>query len=224
MNSMFDGYDRIHFDVGANLGKWPIHFARHEPKTFVVVFEPTPELAQHIANETTNLKNFLIVKNAVSDYNGPAKFNVAADDVWGCSSLLEFSDKVKTHWPKVRRDLKTTHTINVDVIRLDRFIMEYNVPKIDYLKIDTQGCDLNVLKGCGEFLSLVKEGTMEAAAIDDVLYKGQNTKDESIKFLNEVGFEIIGFENNDPHGNEVNIYFRNPNPREIKFNKVWNYL
>jgi nanoRNase/pAp phosphatase (c-di-AMP/oligoRNAs hydrolase) len=71
---------------------------------------------------------------------------------------------------------------------------------------------------------LVKEGTMEAATIDDVLYKGQNTKDESIKFLNEVGFEVTRIEDNDPHGNEVNIYFRNPNPREIKFNKVWNYL
>lgn len=222
MKSMFDGYNRIHFDVGANDGKWAIHYARHEPKTFVVAFEPTPVLAQHIAEQTSNLKNFLIVKNAVSDYNGSATFNVAAQDDWGCSSLLEFSDKSKTDWPG-RTDFKVTEKIDVDVIRLDRFVMEYNVPRIDYLKIDTQGCDLNVLKGCGEFLSLVREGCMEAGASTDILYNGQNTKDESIKFLNESGFEVTRIETNDIHNNEVNIFFRNPNPRVIKFDKVWNY-
>ena len=50
-----------------------------------------------------------------------------------------------------------------------------------------------------------------------------NESMESIKFLNDSGFEVIRIETNDIHNNEVNIFFRNPNPRVIKFDKVWNY-
>jgi FkbM family methyltransferase len=223
MKSIFDGYNRIHFDVGANEGIAALHYARHEPKTFVVAFEPIPKLVSHMAELSTHLKNILIVKNAVSDYNGNAKFNVSPESQYGdfsCSSLLDFSDKSKTEWPG-REDFKVINEIDVDVIRLDRFIVEYNVPKIDYLKIDTQGNDIKVLEGCGEFLSIVNEGEMEAGAKSDILYKGQNTEKESIKFLESHNFEIIAVQPNDVFTNEVNIFFRNKSPKITQFNKIW---
>jgi hypothetical protein len=104
---------------------------------------------------------------------------------------------------------------------LDKYIVDNEIPQIDYLKIDTQGADLRVLEGCGELLSIVNEGTMEAGSKEDILYKGQNTQEDSINFLVSNGFDITNIESNDIHNNEVNIYFKNRNPKKLKFKTIW---
>ena len=226
MENIFEDYDRIHFDIGANEGKFAIHFAKCEPKTYVVAFEPIPELVKYISEQSSHLKNFMLFKNAVSDFNGTSTFNISPPSQYGdysCSSLLEFSNESKTEWPG-REDFKVINTIDVDVIRLDSFIVMNKVPKIDYLKIDTQGSDLKVLEGLGEFISIVKAGTMEAAAKESILYKGQNTQAQSIAFLERNGFEITKIESNDVHGNEVNIDFINKNPKEVLFETTYKLI
>lgn len=220
---MFENYDRIHFDIGANEGVFAVQIAKNEPKTYVVAFEPIPKLVYSIKEKVSHLKNFMILRNAVSNFNGEAKFNISPESQYGdfsCSSLLDFSDKSKTDWPG-REDFKVIDDIEVDVIRLDSVIVEYKIPKIDYLKIDTQGSDLKVLEGLGEFISIVKAGTLEAAAKESILYNGQNTQEESIAFLESNGFEITKIESNDIHGNEVNIDFVNKNPKELNFDIAW---
>ncbi len=68
--------------------------------------------------------------------------------------------------------------------------------------------DLRVLKGLGDRISIVEEGVMEAAIKQDVLYRGQNMKDECVEWLESNNFIITRIENNDFHGNEINIYFK----------------
>ena len=104
--------------------------------------------------------------------------------------------------------MNVTQEIEVDVIRLDGFIKEHNITEIDYLHIDTQGSDLKVLEGFGKYIDIVMEGCMEAAAKEDILYKGQNTQQQSVDFLQKNGFDITGIQINDEYQNEVNIYFR----------------
>ncbi len=199
---------KIFFDVGANLGTSSIHIAISDPDTFVYAFEPTPELILYLKKQTLNLKNYTVVGKAVSDYDSKAVFNVAGQSDWGCSSLLEFSDKSKTEWPG-RTDFVVTKQIQVDVIRLDNFIIENNIDVIDYFHCDTQGSDLDVLYGLGEKISIIKEGTIEAAAKQDILYKNQNTVMECIEFLKMNNFEVVSVISNDPEFNEANIHFKN---------------
>ena len=219
------GYNKTYFDIGANEGIYSIPHAKNEHNTFVVAFEPIPKLVNHMRELSSHLNNILIVDSAVADFNGTSKFNISPPSQYGdysCSSLLEFSNKSQTDWPG-RTDFKKIDEIEVSVIRLDSMIIEYKVSKIDYLKIDTQGSDLKVLKGLGEFISIVKAGTMEAAAKESILYNGQNTQEESIQFLESNGFEITKIESNDVHGNEVNIDFINKNPKELKFD-LWQLI
>lgn len=199
--------NKVFFDVGANDGFHSIGLAYGEPDCAVYGFEPTPSLADAIAERVVNLKNYHLIRKAVSDFNGKAVFNIAAEGGGGCSSLLQFSDKSQTDWPG-RTDFVITETLEVDVIRLDTFIDENNIPKIDYLHVDTQGSDLKVLDGLGKYISIVTEGCIEAASEKDVLYFNQNTKDESVAFLEANGFEITDIVGNDPWWHEVNIYFK----------------
>ena len=50
-------------------------------------------------------------------------------------------------------------------------------------------------------------GVMEAANKEDILYYGQNTKDECVSFLNNNGFVITEISSNDRFDNEINICF-----------------
>ena len=199
---------KIFFDVGANFGTSSIHLAKSDPDTLVYAFEPTPELILYLKTQTFNLKNYNVVGKAVSDFDGKATFNVAGNADWGCSSLLEFSDNSKTEWPG-RTDFVVTKQIEVDVIRLDNFIIQNNIDVIDYFHCDTQGSDLDVLYGLGDKIIIVKEGVIEAAAKQDILYKNQNTLMDCIEFLKMNNFEIISVHSNDPQFNEANIHFKN---------------
>ena len=145
--TMYEDYNRIHIDVGANDGKMALHYARFEPKTLVIAFEPVPQLAQSIREKAVNLTNFILVEKALSNVNGKLPFNISAESSYGnhgCSSLLSFSDKAETEWPG-RDDLKFIGGVTVDVIRLDTWIDKMEIPYISYMKIDTQGNDLKVL-------------------------------------------------------------------------------
>lgn len=196
------------FDVGANFGTTSLHVAKTEPDTIVYAFEPTPELILHLKMHSGKLSNYNVIGKAVSDYEGKATFNIAGQADWGCSSLLDFSEKSKTDWPG-RTDFIVTKQIEVEVIRLDNFIIENNIKVIDYFHCDTQGSDLDVLYGMGEMISIIKEGAIEAAAKPDILYKNQNNVIDCVEFLKMNNFEIISITSNDPGNNEVNIYFKN---------------
>lgn len=217
------GYKRVHIDIGANDGTAAIHYARFEPTTFVIAVEPIPDLVERIKEQTSHLKNIMVVQCAVSDVEGDEVFNISPPSEkygdFACSSLLEFSDNAKTEWVG-REDFKVIGQIPVKVIRLDNFFIQNEITQVDYLKVDTQGNDLNVLKGCGELLSIIHRGEMEAAAKVDVLYKGQNTQSECVSFLEQNGFEIISITSNDVHNNEVNIVFQNKNPKKVRYKKV----
>jgi FkbM family methyltransferase len=200
-------YETVIFDVGANNGSSSVPLAVENPTYLVFAFEPTPEMIEVIKSKIVGLENYVIVPKAVSDYNGTAEFNVAGNWDWGCSSLLKFSRKSQTDWPG-RTDFHVTYKLNVDVIRLDTFIEENGITKIDHLHIDTQGSDLNVMKGLGEYLHIVNEGKMEAGTSDDVLYEGQNKLNDCIKFLLLNGFKVVDVNSNDVFCHEVNIVFK----------------
>lgn len=207
------------FDIGANDGSDSIWVAEKDENIIVFAFEPTPKLYKELQEKTKHLKNYFVIPKAVSNYNGTSKFYVAGNADWGCSSLLEFSDKAKTHWPG-RNDFVVTEEIEVDVIRLDTFIKKNNIPRINYIHIDTQGSDLNVLEGLGEKISIVYEGVMEAANKDNILYFGQNGKTESITFLQNKEFEVSNIKPNDSDFNEVNIFFK----KKKKMKKIKQYI
>ena len=191
--------DYIFFDIGANTASDSLHIA-NDPKAAVYGFEPTPYLIDIIKEKIKNVPNYILVEKAVSDFDGVAKFNISGDvltkDVsnpekhgwWGCSSLLSLSDSALTSWYG-RTDMMVIETIEVEVIRLDTFMSANNISRIDYIHIDAQGSDLNVLRGLGKYITTVAGGVVEAANKPDILYRNQNHKDDTIRFLEYNGFK-----------------------------------
>jgi hypothetical protein len=59
-----------------------------------------------------------------------------------------------------------------------------------YLKIDTQGFDIEVLRGAGDSLPAVKALQTEASVIG--IYKGMPQYMDTIRYLEQRGFDITG--------------------------------
>jgi FkbM family methyltransferase len=208
----------IVFDVGANNANETRKFL--ENGAVVYAFEPNPIMCKDMKLRLGENPKFHLVETAVSDYNGTSEFFLSGPNNiqepfnhtlgypnYGSSSLLEFEEGLDKTWPG-RLDFKPFIKTPVNVIRLDNFIKENNISRIDYLHVDTQGCDLAVLRGLGEFLSIVEKGVIEAPTSKTVsLYKKSHTMIEALKFLKEQNFNIDDIESNTPEENEVNIYF-----------------
>lgn len=200
---------KVFFDVGANNGDSSIHQAMNDPDVHVYAFEPTPRMADIIRDRTRNLPNYEVIQKAVSNETGRATFFIAGNYDWGCSSLCKFNDELNVTWPG-RMDFNVTDTIEVDVIRLDSFVNDRNIQKIDYLHVDVQGKDMEVLQGLGEHIDKVHAGVVEVPTSHNKrLYKDQiYIIDDVVEFLKQNGFNVENIEPNDCYNNEVNVYFK----------------
>lgn len=192
------------FDVGANDGR--TFLAEAQGGCSVYLFEPTPFLTEGIKGWICDFPTMRLFEMAVSETDGETTFNIAGQCDWGCSSLLEFSEGLEETWPG-RTDFKVTDRVTVKTTRLDTFLETHpEISSIDYLHVDTQGSDLAVLRSLGDKISMVREGVVEVPQSTDVmLYKGQHTKEDMIKFLNENDFEVFDVVS---QMNEENLKFR----------------
>jgi len=200
----------IIFDIGANTGDTLVQHAQANPTFQYYAFEPVPQLFDKLINLTANLPNVVLVKKALSNFNGKAEFNLADDsDNHTVSSLLEFSPDYQKNWSHVIEYINHVDKIEVDVIRLDEFVESFGITQIDYFHCDAQGSDLDVLKGLGDKISIIKEEAVEAALKYNALYKNQCMVDQVAKYLEEHNFVVTNIQVNDAVGNEANVFFKN---------------
>jgi FkbM family methyltransferase len=110
------------------------------------------------------------------DENG-LTFYVTKDDP-GRSSLLK-----PKNFEVLRTEIVPVSTLN----ELLKFFPFQNIPIIDHLKIDAQGSDLKILRGCSNYLKNIFAITVE---MDTDEYEGTDNSIESVStFLEPYGFE-----------------------------------
>lgn len=192
-------------EVGANNGNDTARFLE-SPENIVYCFEPTVELQLQLQQRFKNNENFHLIPAAVHIENGFQWFNIAGTADWGCSSLYEWTDDICQHIPD-RPDFHFTDRYKVMTMRLDTFINLFNIPYINYLWIDAQGHDFNVLKSLGYKIDIVKEGKCEASIGNLELYKTNKGNDSAIikEWLENRGFQCTI----DHWGAEVDVHFKN---------------
>ena len=166
----------------------------------VYAFEPNPLLFEDISKIEIS-DTYHVIQKAISTKEGELPFYLHSDSY--SSSLKKWGDG-----PQYGEFTE----IIVDVIRLDSFIEEKGIEKIDYIHIDAQGSDLDVLKSLGKYVDIVEGGELESIApnVKYNLYYQQPTYDEVKEFLESNGFGITRVEANTGFlgSDEVNIQFK----------------
>jgi FkbM family methyltransferase len=182
---------KVIYDIGACVLHWTNEAARIWPDAEIVAFEAMDsteflyqerKMKYHIgvlSNETGKEVEFY-----QNDIHPGGNSYYKENEVVNPDTVNYFND---TH----KRKLKT---VTVDAVsNLKRF------PKPDFVKMDVQGAELDVLKGAVETLADVKHVILELQVVE--YNKGAPLKDEVIAYMDTQGFDCMGiFSNNGPDG------------------------
>jgi FkbM family methyltransferase len=130
-------------DVGANTGVYALIAACLRPDATVYAFEPVQRVFDKLdANRQMNGFDIHCVCAALSDRNGTATIYDPGDE-----HLYSASVNKNTYGESPKMSL-----VEVPIVRLDRFIDEHRLPRVDLLKIDVETHEPEVLRGLGRYL------------------------------------------------------------------------
>jgi len=137
---LLDKEQPVMFDVGANVGDYSNALYATFPKAQIVAFEPVPR--------TFEVLRATLAKTTVKCCS------IGLSDVEGEAVIYDYEQMIGSEhaslFPGVLKELHRAETIketNVPLITLDAYCCAESILAIDFLKIDTEGNELNVLKG-----------------------------------------------------------------------------
>lgn len=175
-------------DVGANVGEYGAMLRRTGYQGRIVSLEPVSDVYQELARKAANDKSWRTVNVACGSRNEAATINVF--DLSVHNSLLSPSENMLANI----KSTYITRTEQVTVKRIDcmfeDFVAGLAEPRV-FLKIDTQGFDLEVVKGAGACMHRISGMQSEVSVIP--LYEGMPDYLEALSVYRQLGFEPTGF-------------------------------
>lgn len=199
MKTLFALYDQVlHqkkglriFDIGANQGDYSYVFSKYAH--CLLMLEPDLVNQQILKSRFGSRSNCIIIPKAVSSVCGKARFHVLSQG----NALNSLSDK----WVNSVQDQAGRHyrsgqavqeTIEVETTTLDALIHEYGKP--DYVKIDVEGLEKEVITGLGQTVPLISfecnlpDFKEETSWI--IRHLHQLNPDAQFNFVREKGLEL----------------------------------
>ena len=141
----------------------------------VIYVEPIKKFAKEIENKTKNLENFSVLAIGLGSEDKEGEINIAEDNHSGSSSI--FSPRPSS----------------IEFVQKEKIIVKkfssLDLPVLDLAIIDTQGYELEVLKGFEEKINDFKFLIVEFSNYEG--YIGQVTYNQLNKFLNSTNFFMI---------------------------------
>lgn len=178
----FDRYGiTVILDVGANRGQYAHEVRRLGYKKKIISFEPHASAYTQLQREAMKDDAWITVQIALGAENKSSVLQMAKNTV--SSSML---DMLPIH-KEVAPDSVYIAQEHVQVQRLDDIFDEYCTPTDNiFLKIDTQGYEMNVLKGAEKILPHVAGMQLEMALAP--LYKDSPLVEDIIAFARSHDF------------------------------------
>ncbi|WP_299290926.1 FkbM family methyltransferase [Nitrosopumilus sp.] len=132
----------ICLDIGSNIG----YYALLESKLVgekgkIIAIEPSPDNVKYLKRnlDLQNITNVEVSNFAAGEKDGTLKFLIYEDAANSCMVIPEGQE---SKFPGT--------VIEVPVKRIDSFIEDYDLDKIDLLRMDTEGYEFNIFQGMRE--------------------------------------------------------------------------
>lgn len=135
---------KVIFDCGANIGFVTYQFLKRFKNATIYSFEPNPSVFSVLKKSTENNKNVFVFNKGIGNEN--LNLNFYKNNNTGTSSFLEPNDFHKAHLAR------KYEKIEIPIVSIANFCKENKIDKIDILKLDIEGFELNALKGCEKML------------------------------------------------------------------------
>lgn len=168
----------IIFDIGANIGTYSTWMARIFPNGKIYSFEPQRIIFQMLCGNIAinNFDNCYTYNAAIGNINGSLEIeepNYYKQQSFGNYNVCDKTDNIKNI---------------IDIFKLDYFTKKYKIKNVDFIKIDVEGMDIEVLIGAMNILKRQKPSLLIEYTNDK-----QSCLDEIIKILKDINysFEIL---------------------------------
>jgi FkbM family methyltransferase len=172
------------FDVGANTGQSIDLFRRTLATPRIYSFEPNPALAAILKHMYADC-GVMVEAMALGSSEGTTKFNVSENHE--LSSILDVDKNDENPFS----DVPLSETISVPVTTIDSYVEKHGITHIELLKIDTQGFDLEVLRGASGILDRRGVDTLLVEVNFASYYKRQASFGEVERFLTANGYRLL---------------------------------
>ncbi len=182
--------DGVILDIGANIGVMALQFTELVPNGKVYAFEPThyalKKLKRNLALNPGLAKRVTVTQTFITS---PDKID---KEIIAYSSWKVGGEKDENEHPVHGGTAMSTE--GVGSITLDQFVIEENIDRIDFIKIDTDGHEPDVLSGAKELL-----GKFRPAVIFEI---GQYVMEEKgigfdfyTKLFHPLGYKLFNSSN-----------------------------
>lgn len=171
-------------DVGARWGAEDAWF-RLAPLARVIGFEPDPVECARL-NAAFDPAECRFVPAALGRRVGPATLHLTHEPA--CASLFPPSAWMRERFPLLAPYIEPAGTATVPLTTLDHWAGAEGVSRVDFIKLDTQGSELDILTG-GERLLATCLG-VEAEVMFSPMYEGQPLFADVDAFLRARGFRL----------------------------------
>lgn len=173
--------DPIIFDVGSNKGVWSEILSANAAQ--VHLFEPNEILLHYTMVKFDTLNNFVYNNIGLFSENKVMPFYYFTNSNNGLSSVYKNQIWVDMGLPMKEKKI---HVVTLD---------HYWNGTIDFLKIDAEGADFEVLKGARNLLQNKMIKFIQVEHSDHILLSG-HTWDDLLKYMKEMGYECYDFDGN----------------------------
>jgi FkbM family methyltransferase len=170
-------------DIGANIGFYTLNIARHVgPSGRVYSFEPDPRNAQRL-QRNIQLNGFESIvqlhRAAMSNREGTVTFYRSGDDSSGLGSLEPVAEA-------------NAGKIEVPATTLDTFLQGAGIDRVDFLKLDVEAHELEVLEGGSQAL---RAGVFRHILLEfngPLLTRRGKGIDDFLKLFTAAGYQPLG--------------------------------
>jgi FkbM family methyltransferase len=144
------GKPGVVFDVGANIGQSVTKYRSFFPHARIHAFEPLPKAYRQLLLAADAAGNVVVNQSALHAAPGVKKFYSNRGGANQTSSFLPPATDVRHSFPE--HAFEVEQVLEVNVTTLDDYCAEHSIEHIDVLKMDTQGTELDILRGANRML------------------------------------------------------------------------
>jgi FkbM family methyltransferase len=175
-------------DIGANHGQYASKLRRNARFSGLIVsFEPTPEAADIVREKAAGDSQWVVEELAVSESNGEQVFNIMTDAQFSSLSQPKHDEVDGFKQSNLVKDSIVVRTQTLADV-LERLATQYGF-KAPFLKLDTQGMDVRIIKAAGrdilqKFIGIQSELAVKKIYADSVDFR------DALTIYEQMGFEL----------------------------------
>lgn len=172
---------KIVFDVGANVGQSSKVYSEKFKMAKIYAFEPVKSTFFRLEDSFKGNNNVQCFNLALGDRSQKMKIPIQS------KSTLNSLSNARNEGLSYGDNLE-----EIQVETLDGIFLELHQPYIDFLKIDTEGYEMEVLKGSE---SVLKNNRVKFLLLELGIksYKRTTYYNHVQKYLAELGYDVVGF-------------------------------